>query len=169
MAIVLPMRVDALEKARADVVADEGHGGVAADFFVGDAAAAIHLNVVDHGDGVGDALDADGLLGGAFVGDARLAGDHHAEILEEGGVVLDELVLLGPELGVAFLHFEEFLGVEISEKGHADDAEAVGAHIGDLVGDVDIHAMDERRDGDQGGGGENDAQEREETAQLIIA
>jgi hypothetical protein len=29
--------------------------------------------------------------------------------------------------------------------------------------------MDERRDGDQGGGGENDAQEREETAQLILA
>ena len=77
---------------------------------------------------------------------------------------LDELVLVGPEFGIPFLHFEEFLGIEIAEESHADHAESVRPHIGDLVGDIQVHAVDERGNGDQGGSGKNDPQECEEAA-----
>jgi len=77
---------------------------------------------------------------------------------------LDELVLVGPEFRIALLHFEEFLGIEIAEESHADYTESVRAHIRDLVGNVQVHAMNECGNGDQGGGGENDPQEGEEAA-----
>ena len=52
-------RIDAGEEAVSQIVADEGHGGVAAGLFPGDAAAGFHLDVVDGGDVFGDALDVD--------------------------------------------------------------------------------------------------------------
>ena len=59
----LAERVLGFEEARADVVADEGYGRVAAHFLVGDAAAVIHLHVVDGENVVGDAIDLDALDG----------------------------------------------------------------------------------------------------------
>src|ERR1035441_6142933 len=48
------------------------------------------------------------------------------------------------------------------------DAEPVGTHVRHFVGDVQIHTMDQRRDSDQRGGGQNDAEQRQETAQLVL-
>ncbi len=157
------------EKARADVVADEHYRRVAANLLVGDGAAAIDLNVVDLRNAVGDPLNVDSLLGFALVGNARLAGDHHSEIFQHGGVALHELILVRPELGIALLHFEELLGVEVAEESHADHAEAVRPHVGDFFGDIDVHAVDQRGDGDQRRSGEDDAQEREEAAEFVLS
>ena len=169
MAMVLPSGSCGFEEARADVVADEGHGRVAAHLFVGDAAAGIHLHVVDGGNVVGDAIDLDALHRIALEGDARVARGHHADVFEQGGLAPDELELVGLDLRVAFLHLEEFLGIPGTEPRHAHDAEAVGAHVGDLFGDVDVHAVDQGGDGDQGGGGEDDSQQRQEAPELVLA
>ncbi len=87
-------RVAVREEARANIVADEGHRRVAADLFVGDAAAGIHLNIVDGGNVVGDAFDIHAFRGVALVGDARLARDHHAEVFQQRGLAFDELVFV---------------------------------------------------------------------------
>ena len=161
-------RVCTLEETRPDVVADEDHRRVTPRFFRRDPAADPHLHIVNRRDIIGDALDVHILHGVALVGHARAPRDHHADALQQGGVALDELVFVALDLRVAFHHFVELLGVPGAEPRHADDAEPVGAHVGHLVGDVQIHTMDQRGDGDQRGGGQNDAEQREETAQLIL-
>ena len=161
--------VAAFEEARAHIVAEEDDGGVAADLFVGDAAADVDLDVVDGRDVFGDALDIDAEGGVALVGYAGLAGRHHADVLDERGAVLDELVLVRPDLRIALLHFHELLGIPRTEPGHAHDAETVRTHVGDLLGDIEVHAVDEGGDGDQRSGGENDSEQGEEAAQLVFA
>ena len=75
----------------------------------------------------------------------------------------------GLDLRIALLHFEELLGIPGPEPGHAHDAEAVGAHVGDFLGDVQVHAVDQGGDRNQGRGGQNDPEQRQETAQLVLA
>ena len=61
-----------------------------------------------------------------------------------------------------------FLGSQLHHDD-AGDAVAISAHIGDVLGDVDIHAGDDRHDGDEGGGGKNNPEQRQEAAQLAAA
>ncbi len=53
-----------------------------------------------------------------------------------------KLVLLALDLRVALLHLEKLLRIPVAEKCHADNTESVGAHVGNLLGDVNIHAVD---------------------------
>ena len=55
-----------------------------------------------------------------------------------------------------------------------DDAEAihdedVGAEVSNAVGDVEVKTGDHAHDRDESGDGENDAEESEETAELVSA
>ena len=72
--------VDAREKARANVVTNEGYGRVAADFLISNAAAGVQLDIVNGRNGFGDALNIHRFLGGALIGNAGLSGSHHAQV-----------------------------------------------------------------------------------------
>jgi hypothetical protein len=55
---------------------------------------------------------------------------------------------------------------------HHDDAahaEAVGAHVGHILRDVDVHPADHRHHGDQGSGSQNDSEQREKAAKFAAA
>ena len=92
----------------------------------------------------------------------------HADILGQRGVGAQELVLLAFQLRIAPLHLQVLLGVPLHHHD-ARDAVAVGAHVGDVLRDVDVHARNHGHHRDQRGGGENDAEQREEAAQLAAA
>ena len=47
--------------------------------------------------------------------------------------------------------------------------EGVGAEVGDVVGDVEVHAVDDRHDHDQSGGGDDHSEQREEGAKFVAA
>ena len=72
-------------------------------------------------------------------------------------VAAQEIVLFPGKLRIAALHFEIFLGIPHAHHDDAAHLEAVGAHAGDVLRDVHIHAVDDGHDGDQGGGGQDDA------------
>ena len=72
-------------------------------------------------------------------------------------MAVQEVELLFPEFGIAPLHLEVLLGVELPDHGQAQDPEAVAAHVGNLLGDVDIHAVNDGHDRDQRGGGQDDS------------
>ena len=148
------------KEAGAQIVAQEDHRGMAANFFVGNAAADIDLHIVDGGDILRDALHVYAESAVAPGGDARVPRRHHADVFEQGGALLDELIFVRPELRIALLHLHELFGVKRAEPRHADHAEAVGTHVGDLLRDIQIHAVDQGGDGDQCGGGQNDAEQR---------
>ena|SRR5215813_11523868 len=61
------------------------------------------------------------------------------------------------DLWIPFHHFVEFLGVPRTKSRHANDAESVGSHIRHLVGNVEIHPMNKRGDGDQCRRGEDNS------------
>src|SRR5439155_21199443 len=115
------------------------------------------------------AIDVDSvhlLVAGVHLG---LAVALHAEILEHGGAVLQEIELLAAQLRIPPLHFQVLFGIELTDHDHAMHAESVGAHAGYVPGDVVVHAVDYRHDGDEGGGREDDPEERQEAAQLARA
>ncbi len=82
----------------------------------------------------------------------RAAGAH-AEIADQRGVILQILELVGAQLRIPLLHEHVFLGIEIAEKGNLYDAKPVGAHVGDGIGDVDVHAVNHGHHCDQRRGG----------------
>ena len=69
-------------------------------------------------------------------------------------------------LRVPALHFHEFLGVESAHHDDATNAEAFGSHVGDLICDVEVHALDYGHHRDERGGREDDAEQRQEAAEL---
>ena len=89
--------------------------------------------------------------------------------LHQRGMVLQIFELVRAQLRIPLLHLQVFLGIEIAEEGDVDDAKAVGAHVGNGVGDVDIHAVNHGHHRDQRGGGQDNAEQREEAAQLAGA
>src|ERR1017187_5588416 len=162
-------RVAPFEKARAQIVAQEYDRGMAGDLLIGDSAPDIHLHVINGRDIFGDTLDIDAQDAVALEGDPRVARRHHADVLNQRGALLDELIFVRPELRIALLHLHELLRVPRAEPRHAHHAETVGTHVGDLLGDVQIHTVNQGGYGDQRGGGQNDAEQRQETAQLVLA
>ncbi len=89
--------------------------------------------------------------------------------LNEVRVIADEFVFVGMDLRIAALHLEVLFGVPIADKGDADDAESLGSHVGELIGDIEIHAVDKGHDHNERGGGENDAKEGKKTAEFAFA
>jgi len=76
------------------------------------------------------------------------------------------LELLRAELRILVLHLQEFLRIEIAQEGDSDHAKTIRAHAGNRVGDEHVHPVNHRHHSDQRGGGQDDAEQREETAQL---
>ena len=60
-----------------------------------------------------------------------------------------------------------FFGVEATNQDDAPYAEAVRAHVGNLSGDVQIHAVDDRHHRDERGGCQNDPEQRQESSSLL--
>ena len=165
----LPQRVLALEEFRTHIVAQEYHRPVPPHLLAGDGASGIHLHVIDGRNIIRDPAQLHILHGLAFIGNGGVAPHHHADVAQQRRFGADEFIFVRPDFRVALLHLEEFLRVPRPEPSHAHDAESVRAHVGDLVGDVQVHAVDQRGDGNQRGGGQNDAKQREEAAQLVLA
>ncbi len=162
-------RIAPLEEAIAHIVAQKDNGSVTANLFVGDAAAGVDLYVIDGGDIVRDALHIHAQDAIALERNASVAGSHHADFFEQGRAVLDELVFVRPDLRIPLLHLHELLGIERAEPRHADYAETIGAHVGDLLRDVQVHPMDEGGHGDQRGGSQNDPEQGKKTTQFVFA
>ncbi len=98
--------------------------------------------------------------------DLYLALGFHADLLQHGGMGLQKIEFLAGQFRIAPLHFEVLLRIEISDHDHTAHAEAISAHVGDVFGDVVVHAVDDGHNGNKGGSGQNDAQERQEAAEL---
>ena len=161
--------VFALEKARSDVIADERHRCVAAHLLIGDPPPHVHLDIVDRRDVVGDALQVDILHRVPFEGHSGTPRSHHPQFLHQDSLALEEFALIRTDLGIALIHLEELLRVPRAEPRHADHAEPVRSHVGDLFGDVHVHSVDQGGDGDQGGGRQNNPQQGQEATELILA
>jgi len=69
---------------------------------------------------------------------------------------------------VAAQHFEVLLGSNCI-MAMALHAVAVGAHAGDILGDVNVHAADDGHNRNEGGGGQDDAEQREKASQFAPA
>ena len=84
------------------------------------------------------------------------AAGSRAELAREVKLLLEKLELLRLQLRVAPQHLQELLGIELHHRD-ARDAVAVGAHLGHVLRDINIHPVDHRHHRDQRGGGEDDA------------
>ena len=91
--------------------------------------------------------------------------DANAE--REPQVVSQGFVILPGDDLVAARRFDEFLN--IGDEWKSGDLKNVGAERGDALGDVAIHAIDERNDNDERSDGQNDAQERQERTHFVLA
>ena len=60
-------------------------------------------------------------------------------------------------------------GVESLRPLELVENESVGAQVGDVLGDVQVHAVHNRHDDDQGGGSDDDSKQSQERAQLVAA
>jgi len=101
----------------------------------------------------------------ASVADLDAAVGDQANFANPRGVALDEGVFGLRELRIGALHFQKLLGIE-TLKHKTPDGETVIAHGGRGFGDVDVHPVDHGHDGDQGGGGKNNAEQRQEGTEL---
>ncbi len=101
--------------------------------------------------------------------DFGLAAALHAELLQHGGVTLEEVELFAAELRIAPLHFQVLFRIELTDHDHAMHAETVCAHVGNILGDVVVHAVDHGHDGDESGGRQDNPEQRQEAAQLTGA
>ena len=166
---LLAERIAIAEQVGFQVGADNGNRRTMAVFNVGKIAAGGHLGIAERGPVGGAAVQRDiGQRLGSH-GDGDRASGAHSEIADEGGMVLQVLELVRAQLRVPLLHLQEFLGIEIAEERDFDDPETVGAHVGDSVGDIYVHAVDHGHHGNQGGGGQDDTEQREKAAQLAGA
>src|SRR5208282_5553570 len=155
------------EKLGGEIVADHGGHGAVLVVAIGDVAALdghLDINVADAGRdaaniGVFDALRADT----DFAGGANFGADTEGEL----EIVVEGLVVLPGDDFVAAGCFDVFL--DIGEDGEASDEKAVGAEIGDAIGDVAVDTGDEGNDEDEGGNGDDDAEEHEEGTELVGA
>src|SRR5579864_7256515 len=135
-------RVDALEKLLVDVVPNERDRGVAANLLGDQGATGCDPYIIDYGNVIGYAIYLGGCQRLAFVRHPAALRHRHPDVLHQRHVVAQEIVFLPLDLRVALQHFEKLLRVPGAEPGHAHHAETVCAHVGDLFGNVQVHAVD---------------------------
>jgi len=150
------------------ILADESHGPPPAVFDVGQKAAFHGCEIANErqiGRGA-DNLDRVQMVLSPI--DRGCAAGLKAVFARERRVAAQELEFLASQLGIAALHFEEFFRVPLDHNDPAD-TKAVGPHARDVLSDIDVHTLNHGHDRDQGGGRQDDPQQREETAQLARA
>ena len=142
------------------------HGHVALIFDIGEEAALVHLGVA-HCGGIGrDPLEAHGPHHVGAVGDGSRTRTGDPDLAHQPGAALDERVLLPGQLRISLLRLKKFPGVLNAGERRAQHAESVVAHVGGAVGDIHIHSMDQGDHGNQRPGGQNDAHQRQDAAEL---
>src|SRR5437868_866795 len=81
-------------------------------------------------------------------------------------MALQESKLRRRQLRILSLHLQELLWIKISYECHAHNSETIRAHVRNVGGNVNIHAVNNGHHRDKRGGGENDSEQREKTAEL---
>src|ERR1019366_9512361 len=151
-----------------EIVPDERHVPVAIILDLREKTSLFRLDIVDHRDIGRRALQADVFryLRAAVHRDTASRAD--ADLFGHGQTLAQKFVFLATQLGIAAQHFHVFLGVEAH---HHDALHAVpiGAHTGDILRDVHVHARNYTHHGDQRGGRQNDSEQREKAAQFAAA
>ena len=166
--IVRPIGFAFREKLGLDVVPDERHVHAPRIFHFGDEPAFHRVEIQNDADVRRRAHQRHAL--GHFLALVHVyrAVRNHPQVFGQRGVRFQKFVFFRLKLRVAPLHFEIFLRVPL----HHHDARhpvSVGAHVGDVLRDINVHPGNHRHHGDQRGGGENDPQQRQEAAQLAAA
>jgi len=156
------------EKLVFDVVADEDRVHVPVVLGIRKEAPLLRLDVGDDPHIRRHALQGHILhqLFAEMHGDA--AAGAYADFAGEREPRAQERELLLGQLRVAPQHFEVLLGI-VLHHGDALHAVAVGAHAGDILGDVDVHAVNHGHHRNERGGGQDDAEQGEKAAQFAPA
>src|SRR6201988_2817818 len=158
--------IDVGEKFFGEVGADEHHFGAVLfvsgrnEAALGDGEAA-NVDVVGGDAGNGGVLH-DGVAAASLGVPLVVAGDGFSQT----GGIAKTLELLERNEG-ALLGFDPF--VATGDDAEAVDDEDIGAEVGDAIGDVQIETGNDAHDRNEGGDGENDAEESKEAAELVSA
>src|ERR1022692_4221732 len=133
-----------------EVVPDERHVHVAIVLDLGEKASVFRLDIVDHSDIGRRALQADVFrhLRAAVHRDTAAGVD--ADLFGHGQTLAKKFVFFLLELGIAPQHLQVFLGVE-AHHHDALHAVPVGAHTGNILCNIDVHARNYAHHRDQGG------------------
>src|SRR5262249_10843616 len=98
-------------------------------------------------------------------GDSAIEG--RADVLTLAAVLGKRLDVVGVKEAIALRAGD---GEKVGDgEREAADAEDVGAEVGDLLLDVEVRALDERHDGDEGGDAHRQAEDGERGAELVRA
>src|SRR6266478_767699 len=159
--------IKAGEKLNGQVVANHSDLGPALIVTLGDVAAVARCDDVDVHHVGGDAADigvVESMRAGAhFSIDAQL----HANAERQLHIVAQRFEVVPGNLFVAAVGLHVL--VDVGNDGEASQQKNVGAHIGDAVGDVAVHAGDQGDDHNERGNRQDDAQEHQEGAHFVGA
>ncbi len=154
----LAHRIHARETTLAYVVADEDHRLTPLVVGIGQEAAVYGLYILNNADVGSGALKLHPVDALMRAGDAGRAVSLHAKLAHHGRALADEVVLFLRQLRVALLHLHVFLGVKLPNHDDAAYLEAFRTHIGEVLRDVNVHAVDDAHHRDERGGGQDDPQ-----------
>src|ERR1019366_2278610 len=153
------------EKLVLEVVPDKCHVHVAIVLDLGEEASLFRLHVGDHPDIGRCTLQADAFrnFGAAVHRDTASGVD--ADLPRHRQTLAKKFVFLAAQLGITPQHLHVFLGVEAH---HHDALHAVpiGAHAGNILRDIDVHARNHAHYRNQRGGGQNDTEQSKKASQL---
>jgi hypothetical protein len=140
------------------VIPDEGHSRPFPVLDIGQKAARCGLGVRDDTHICGDASQANIFYAVIAVMHGNAPRSLHPDCSQERSMGIEEFIFINGQFRISPAHFQIFLRVPFADHGQAPDPESVGAHVGDLIGDVAVHSFDDRHDSDQSCRGEDDAQ-----------
>ena len=159
-------RVHSGEELFAQIVANHRHRGAPAVFAIDEKAASISLDVRNrsHVGRITRKLHVFHLV--ILVTNPNAAIGIHSDLAGVARVGAQEFVFLTRQFRIFLEQFQQFLGFNLPEYPDASDSESASAHVGDLLCDVDVHAVNHAHYRDQRRGSQDDAEQREKAAEL---
>src|ERR1039457_4236403 len=151
------------------VLTDDEDAGIVLVVDVADIASLLDFFAANVGETGGHRVELDLVDHVALVARWRTGVEHGhgAEFLVPLAVVAQVFVVLPAKRLVAAARVEET--IETLRPLELVQHEPIGAQVGDMLGDIEVHAVDHRHDHDQRGGGNDDAEQRQEGPELVAA
>src|ERR1017187_1053248 len=162
-------RIDVGKQLLHKVLTDDADAGIVLVVDVADIASLLDFFAANVGETGGHRVELDLVDHVALVARWRTGVEHGhgADFLVPLEVVAQIFVVLHANRLVAPARVEE--AIETLRPLELVKHERIGAQVGDMLGDIEVHAVDHGHDHDQRGGGNHHAEQGEEGAQLVAA
>ena len=115
----------------------------------------------------GDAAESNLIDRNAAGTGARAGGGLYADAERELQIIAKKFVVFPGDNFIVARGLHELL--RVGDEWKSRDLKNIGAESGDALADVPVHAIDEGDDDNQCGDGQNNAEQRQERAHLVLA